>query len=334
MQEVSEHRFEFTLSDLPRAEFVKLSDALNLALYGGVLSIRYEGSIPSSAIEDGMLSIAQGTWLLDTEHGRVLGPRCVNVARPGAILFDIEDNSEPDPTRSAELEQKYIARLERHRKWLAEQPVDRQADLALAPSPRRHDPDAIAPFWRAEIARRQTGFYSKLNMAARSGDVRFMGIPVDGPWTLEPSTFGSLPQDILAAYFSVDRDFDEDSCISAIGPEASEPDYDEASAEGRYVSYRDVVVERVSFLRFLKVTYPSVLNAASAQDQLKTKEAIRVLARALRQDPGMSKAAAAELVGWPVRSRRFETEIWPEARHAADLHPRGQAGRKGKSTQA
>jgi len=57
MQEVSEHRFEFTLSDLPQAEFVKLSDALHLALYGGVLSIRYEGSIPSSAIEEGMLSI-------------------------------------------------------------------------------------------------------------------------------------------------------------------------------------------------------------------------------------------------------------------------------------
>lgn len=155
MQDVSEHQFEFTLSDLPRAEFVKLSDAPNLALYGGVLSIRYEGSIPSSAIEDGMLSIAEGTWILDMEHGRVLGPRCVNVARPGAILFDIEDSSEPDPTRSAELEQKDLVRLERHRKWLAEQPADRHADLALAPSPRRHDPAAIPPLWKAEIARRQ-----------------------------------------------------------------------------------------------------------------------------------------------------------------------------------
>jgi len=131
----------------------------------------------------------------------------------------------------------------------------------------------------------------------------------------------------------VDRDFDEQSCIHATWPQAPEPDYDEASADGRYVSYRDVVVGRASFLRFLRVNYPSVLNAARAQDQFKTKEAIRVLAQALREDPDLSKAEAAKRVGWPVRSRRFEIEIWPEARRAADLAARGQAGRKSKSTQ-
>jgi hypothetical protein len=38
MQDVSEHGFTFPLGDLPRGEFVKLSDALNLTLYGGVLA--------------------------------------------------------------------------------------------------------------------------------------------------------------------------------------------------------------------------------------------------------------------------------------------------------
>lgn len=154
-----------------------------------------------------------------------------------------------------------------------------------------------------------------------------------GPWTLEPSTFGSEPPAISAAYFIVDRDFDEDSCIHAIGPQAAEPEYDEASADGRYVSYRDVVVERASFLRFLKVAYPSVLNAARAQEELKTKEAIRVLAQALREDPDLAKAAAAELVGRPVRNRRFEIEIWPEARDAADLDREAPPGRKTKLPQ-
>jgi hypothetical protein len=91
MPDASEHRFEFTLSDLPRAKFVKLSDALRLALYGGVLSTRYEGSIPSRAIEERGPSIEDGIWVLDTEHGGVPAPRCVDVARRGAILFSTED---------------------------------------------------------------------------------------------------------------------------------------------------------------------------------------------------------------------------------------------------
>lgn len=312
MHDVSEHRFTFSLGDLPRGEFVKLHEALNLAFYGGVPSICYEGPIPLTAVEAGALSMGEDEWVVDTDYGRVRGPRCVEVAKPGAILFGIEDSSEPDRVRRS---------------------GDGQANVALEPAARRYGPDAVLPFWKAEMVRRQAAFCSKVNVAARSGDVRFMGTSVEGPWALEPSTFESLPQAIPTAYFSVDRDFDEDSCIHAIGPQAPEPEYDEASADNRYVSYRDVVVERVSFLCFLKVAYPSVLNAARAQEQLKTKEAIRVLAQALGEDPGMSKGAAAELVGWSVRSRRFETEIWPEARKAAGLDPRGQGGRKWKSPQ-
>lgn len=140
-----------------------------------------------------------------------------------------------------------------------------------------------------------------------------MGIPVEGPWALEPSIFGSLPKDILPAYFSVDRDFDEQSCIHAIGPQAPEPDYDEASADGRYVSYYDVVVGRADFVRFLETHYPAVLSAKVARGQLKSKDAIARLAEALGERPTMSKAAAAELVGWPVGNRHFVNEIWPEA---------------------
>jgi hypothetical protein len=225
-------------------------------------------------------------------------------------LFGIEDRSKPDPAQQSE---------------------DKQTELALAPASRQYGPDAGLSFWKAELVRRHGVFCSKLSMAARCGDVRLMGIPVEAPWALEPSTFASLLQDIPAAYFSVDRDFDEDSCIHAIGPEAPEPEYDEA--DGRYVSSRDVVVERASFLRFLKVTYPSVLNAARAQDQLKTKEAIRVLAQALGEDPDLSRAEAAKLVGWSMRSRRFDSEIWPEARKQSGLPPRAPAGRKRKSPQ-
>jgi hypothetical protein len=163
MQRAPERQFEFTLGDLPRAKFVKLSDALSLALYGGVLSTRYEGSIPSRAITEGGYSIEDGTWVIDTEHGRVLGPRWVDVARPGTILFGIEDSSAPDSTRSAKLAQKCLARVEEHRKWPAEQPADRQADLALEPTPRRHTPEEITPSWQAEIERWRGRLCSTLN---------------------------------------------------------------------------------------------------------------------------------------------------------------------------
>jgi hypothetical protein len=312
LQDVSEHRFTFSLGDLPRGEFAKLSDALSLALYGGVCSIRYGGPIPLSEVEAGVLFMTEFEWLVSTDHGPIRGPRLVDVARPGAILFGKEERAESGPV---------------------EQANNGQTDGALGPTPRRDGPDAEGLSWKAEMVRRQAAFCSKLSLAARSGDVRFMGTPVDGPWSLEPSTFGAVPQAIPAAYFSIDRDFDEDCCIHAIGPEAPEPDYDDLSEGGRYVSYRDVVVERVSFLRFLKVAYPSVLNAARAQDHLKTKEAIRVLAQALREDPDLSKAEAAKLVGWSVRSRRFENEIWPDARKAANLDARASAGRKRKSPQ-
>lgn len=311
MHDISGHRFTFSFGDLPRGEFVELSDALDLAFYGGVRSIRYEGPIPLSGVEAGALSMMDDEWILDTDQGPIRGPRLADVARPGAILFDIEDSLEFGRT----------------------QPSDDGAGEAHAPVPRRLEPDPGLRSWKAEFVRRHAAFCSKLSLAARSGDMRFLGIPVDGPWTLEPSTFGSEPTAISAAYFIVDRDFDEDSCIHAIGPQAAEPEYDEATADGRYVSYRDVLVERASFLRFLKVAYPSVLNAVRAQVQLKTIEAIRVLALALRKDLDMAKATAAKLVGWSVHSRRFNNEIWPEARKAADLDPRGQAGRKWKSPQ-
>jgi hypothetical protein len=311
MHDISEHRFTFFLVDLPRGEFVKLSDALDLAFYGGVRSIRYEGPIPLAAVEAGAPFVTDDEWLLETDDGPIHGPRLADVARPGAILFGIGDSLE----------------------FGRAQPSDDGAGAAHAPVSRRLEPDAVGPAWKAERVRRHAAFCSKLSLAARSGDLRLMGMPVEAPWALEPSTFESLPQAIPAAYFIVDRDFDEQSCIHAIGPQAPEPDSDEASADVRYVSYRDVVVERAPFLRFLKVAYPSVLNAARAQDQLKIKEAIRALAQALGEDPDLSKAEAAKRVGWSVRSRRFELEIWPEARKAADLGPRAPAGRKSKSPQ-
>jgi hypothetical protein len=94
-----------------------------------------------------------------------------------------------------------------------------------------------------------------------------------------------------------------------------------------------VVVERTSFLRFLKLNFPAVLNTKLTREQLKTQEAIRRLAEALRENPDMAKAVAADLVGWPGGSRRFENEIWPEARKRAGLGALGRPGRKAKSPQ-
>ena len=170
MHDVSEHRFSFTLDDLPRGKFVKLSDALNLAFYGGVPSIRYEGTIPLSAVEDGGLSMGEDEWMLNTDDGPIQGPKLGDVARPGAILFGIEDRSKPNPAQQSE---------------------DKPTELALAPASRQYGPDAGLPFWKAELVRHHGGFCSKLSLAARSGDVRLMGIPVEAPWALEPSTFDS-----------------------------------------------------------------------------------------------------------------------------------------------
>jgi hypothetical protein len=186
--------------------------------------------------------------------------------------------------------------------------------MLYAPPLHRLDVSLIDGFWRAEIGRRRTKFFGELNAAARAGDVRFMGLPVEEAWILEPSTFSATPQEIPTAHFVEDRSFDQDSCIHAIGEAAPEPDYDGATKSGRYVSYRDVVVERASYLRFLNTYYPAVLNPAVAHEKLESQNAIKRLTQELRERPELAKAEAANIVGWGVRNRHFINVIWPKAR--------------------
>lgn len=337
MQEISEERFTFDLGSLPRGKFLKLSDALSIVFYGGVPSIRYEGKIPLSAVEGGTLCVIAGEWVLDTDRGRILGPRWVDIARPGALWFGIEDSAEPDPTQLADHEQKYLVRLQRYQTWLADQAAlttsasGPKADRSHTPVPRPYGPDAIEPFWQAEMGRRRAAFISRLNAAARSREVRFKGVPAKKPWVLKGSKFQSEPGKISSAYFVEDRGFDEDLCsIDAIGEFGVEPEYDNSSAGRRYVSYRDVVIKRDSFLGFLEAHYPTILSPNRAEEQLRTKEAIQRLAHALH--PAMTKAEAADIVGWPVGSRHFD-RIWAKARVAAGLQEKAPPGRKKKSAQ-
>jgi hypothetical protein len=177
------------------------------------------------------------------------------------------------------------------------------------------------------MARRQEAFYDLLNVAGRTGDVKFKGTRVETPWSVEPSPFGPDPEKIPASYFGINRSFDEDGSIHAMGPDAPDP-----SPDGKHVSCRNMVVERAAFVRFLQANYP-VPNAKIAQAQLNTNEAISHLARVLRLEPDTKKGDAAALVGLKARSRHFEHTIWPKARERADLPRQGQPGRKRKSPQ-
>ncbi|MET4636748.1 hypothetical protein [Kaistia defluvii] len=328
------YRFTFDLENLPTGEFVKLSDAMDLAFYGGVPSVRYEGPIRLPPELDREYAITNaGEWVLITDGAPLLGPKYVDIANPGAILFGIDDDSTPDLAQLAAADAAYQARLERHQIRLTNEAVvspssgDRQAGALCGPTPRRFDFAIIDGFWRAEIGRRRTKFFGQLNAAARAGDVRFMGVPADEAWILEPSLFNSTPQQIPTAYFVEERSFDEDSCIHAVGEAAPEPDYDGATASGRYVSYRDVVVERASYLRFLNNYYPAVLNPARANEKLKSQNAIDRLTQELRERPELAKAEAANIVGWGVRSRPFDV-IWKKAREGVSLDARAPPGRK------
>lgn len=338
MSESAEERFSFELSDLPAGEYVWLSDALKLALFGGVPQVLYAGAIPHSAIEDAGAALTDsGEWVLVTDWGAIRGPRYVAIARPGALMFDIEDSREPDSLQSAAYERWYQARIKRRE--LQEQEQAAQAAMLgtetrpSAPTPRRHDPSVIQPFWKAEIGRRREQFFVALNAAARLGTVRFMGTPVPGGWLTEPSIYGSIPQGIPVAYFVEDRGFDEDlNSIDAISATAAAPGHEDGPAAVEQVSYQDVVVERSGYLRFLRTLRPTVLDPRLARARLSIKDAIRRLAQALSEHPEMTKANAAELVSWPVRSQRFVQEIWPQARTCAGLQP-AKGGRKPKSTQ-
>ncbi len=243
MQEISEQRFKFAIGSLPAQTFVKLSDALDLALYGGVRSVNYAGHIRLPSEEEREFAITTaGEWVLITDEGPVLGPQLIDVANPGAILFGIDDNWEPDPTQVTDQEDKYLRRTERHRLMLAnlakraKSDLEQHMDAIPASVPRRYGSDAIKPRWRAEMDRRCDQFFARLNIAARSGQVRFMGTPVDAQWLLEPSSFGSKPEEILAAYFIEDRVFDEDNHIHAGGECASDPDFVDDAARGRKTS--------------------------------------------------------------------------------------------------
>ncbi|MCX5580218.1 hypothetical protein [Kaistia terrae] len=337
MQKATEDRFTFDLGSLPTGEFVKLSDALDLAFYGGIPSVRYEGPFRLPPENDREYAITNaGEWVLITDGAQLLGPKDVDIANPGAILFGIDDDSIPDPVQLAAADDACQAR--RYQIYLKNEAVvstssgGRQAGELAARTPRRLDVAIIDGFWQAEIGRRRTKFLSQLNAAARAGDVRFMGLPVDEAWILEPSTFSKMPQEIPTAYFVEDRNFDEDSCIHAIGEAAPEPDYDGSTESGRYVSYRDVVVERASYLRFLNTYYPAVLNPAVAHEKLKSQNAIKRLTQELRERPKLAKAEAANIVGWGVRSRPFDV-IWKKARDGAGLDPLAPPGRKKQSAQ-
>lgn len=336
--EIEQGRFSFELSELPAGKYVRLSDALKLAFFGGVPEIRYDGPISHSLVEGAGLGLTRsGQWMLATESASIPGPRYTEIARPGALMFDIEDSTEPDALQSAAYERWYQARIKRHE--LQEQEQAAQAAMLgteprpSAPTPRRHDPSVIQPFWKAEIGRRRAQFFDTLNVAARSGALRFMGTPVEGDWITEPSNYGSIPQDVPAAYFVEDRGFDEDlDCIDAAGGDAPGPGHEDVPAETGQVSYQDVVVERTSYLRFLRTCYPTVLNPALAQERLKIKEVIPRLGKALSECPNMKKDDAAKIVGLPVRNSRFLNEIWPQARILAGLPPTASGGRKPKST--
>lgn len=53
-----------------------------------------------------------GALQLEADWGWIIGPKEIDVARPGAALFGVEDNSEPDAIETAAREQWYQARLE------------------------------------------------------------------------------------------------------------------------------------------------------------------------------------------------------------------------------
>jgi hypothetical protein len=89
MHDGSDRRFTFTLGALPSEDFVKLSEALELAFFGGVLKVKDEGPVPVSAIENGAHSIEGGEWVSHTDYGRLRDPRYVLLAEPGAVLFGI-----------------------------------------------------------------------------------------------------------------------------------------------------------------------------------------------------------------------------------------------------
>lgn len=196
MKKMPEERFKFDLGSLSAGKYVKLSDAVDLAFYGGVRSVSYDGPtwLPAESDREYIITDA-GEWLLVTDGAPLRGPRYIDIANPGAILFGIEDNSNPDPAQLAAAEKTYQARLNRQKLQLADKAArtvlsgHQQASAPYAPTPRQNDPNTIEPFWRAEIGRRRAEFMGKLNAAARSGDVRFRGRPVNKAWISKSSEF-------------------------------------------------------------------------------------------------------------------------------------------------
>lgn len=311
--------FSYELRPLPPTKTVSLTDALSLALYGGLPT-----PIDSSTGSE-VYGIVGGPIERDGRHiyfvkqdgnsRELSGPNSLDVAKPGALMFGIR-----------------AARAKR-----VPGKTDNVGTDSVSGEIANEDLNdfSLTPEDCAEFELRYADFEERLCNAAASGEVKFFGIKVQGSVINDGSDIEFDLLEIEAHYFSAHRGFDDNVieshsyCATGLRPDRTEED------EQLLSSYYNVHLQAKGFLTFIRREYPAILDLKLQQRLLAVAEKERLaeklaahLIEALRDEKRIIREAALSIVGAPSVKSRWFIEIWGRAHALAKIDPKSGRPRK------